>query len=76
MPIRGNITFYNHIQSNLSLRAVLGTEEFTEGLTVQKSRQTEFAIQSVWEIIIKGQKKKNNKRVSVPSVGTEADYVQ
>ena len=64
------------MQSNLSLRAVLGTEEFTEGLTVQKSRQTEFAIQSVWEIIIKGRKKKNNKRVSVPSVGTEADYVQ
>ena len=49
------------MQSNLSLRAVLGTEEFTEGLTVQKSRQTEFAIQSVWEIIFKGRKKKITK---------------
>ena len=39
----------------------MGTEEYTEGLTVQKSRQTEFATQSVWEIIIKGQKNKRTK---------------
>ena len=75
MLIRGNIAFRSKTIYSLTFPKgpSLG-QKSTEGLTVQKSRQTECATQSVWEISIEGYK--NNKIVSVPSVDTEADYVK